>query len=162
MYANFLQPDNLEPTTIVANNRPSLADNISINNLGRNVSSGNLINKLSVHMPSFVIVKDILKKKRINKVKIRDMKNFFKETFSKDLDERKSLDLLKRNSVDEMFKEFQNKFVEIADKNAPKKTLSKLEKNWRRNRESLKASSSVLKERISIATITSNILVWTI
>ena len=113
-------------------------------------------------MPSFVIVKDILKKKRINKVKIRDMKNFFKETFSKDLDERKSLDLLKRNSVDEMFKEFQNKFVEIADKNAPKKTLSKLEKNWRRNRESLKASSSVLKERISIATITSNILVWTI
>ena len=79
-------------------------------------------------MPSFVIVKDILKKKRINKVKIRDMKNFFKETFSKDLDERKSLDLLKRNSVDEMFKEFQNKFVEIADKNAPKKTLSKLEK----------------------------------
>ena len=79
-------------------------------------------------MPSFVIVKDILKKKRINKVKIIDMKNFFKETFSKDLDERKSLDLLKRNSVDEMFKEFQNKFVEIADKNAPKKTLSKLEK----------------------------------
>ena len=128
MYANFLQPDNLEPTTIVANNRPSLADNISINNLGRNVSSGNLVNKLSVHMPSFVIVKDILKKKRINKVKIRDMKNFFKETFSKDLDERKSLDLLKRNSVDEMFKEFQNKCVEIADKNAPKKTLSKLEK----------------------------------
>ena len=128
MYAIFLQPDNLEPTTIVANNRPSLADNISINNLVRNVSSGNLVNKLSVHMPSFVIVKDILKKKRINKVKIRDMKNFFKETFSKDLDERKSLDLLKRNSVDEMFKEFQNKFVEIADKNAPKKTLSKLEK----------------------------------
>lgn len=79
-------------------------------------------------MPSFVIVKDILKKKRINKVKIRDMKNFFKETFSKDLDERKSLDLLKRNSVDEMFKEFQNKFVVLADKNAPKKTLSKLEK----------------------------------
>ena len=128
MYANFLQPDNLEPTTIVANDRTSLADNISINNIGRNVSSGNLVHKLSVHMPSFVIVKDILKKKRINKVKIRDMKNFFKETFSKDLDERKSLDLVKRNSVDEMFKEFENKFVEIADKNALKKRLSKLEK----------------------------------
>ena len=79
-------------------------------------------------MPSFVIVKDIFKKKRINKVKIRDMKNFFKETFSKDLDERKSLHLLKGNSVDEMFKEFENKFVEIADKNALKKRLSKLEK----------------------------------
>lgn len=128
MYANFLQPDNLEPTTIVANDRTSLADNISINNIGRNVSSGNLVHKLSVHMPSFVIVKDILKKKRINKVKIRDMKNFFKEAFSKDLDERKSLDLVKRNSVDEMFKEFENKFVEIADKNALKKRLSKLEK----------------------------------
>ena len=53
-------------------------------------------------MANFVIVKDILHKKR-NKVKIKDMKNFCKETFLKDLDEIKSLNLLKHNSVSEMF-----------------------------------------------------------
>ena len=46
------------------------------------------------------------------------MKNFCKETFLKDLDEIKSPDLLKHNGVDEVFNEFQNKFVEIVDKNA--------------------------------------------
>ena len=69
-------------------------------------------------MPNFVIVKDILEKKRNKKVKIRDMKNFRKETFLKDLDEIKTPDLLKHNSVDELFNEFQNEFVEIVDKNA--------------------------------------------
>ena len=64
-------------------------------------------------MPNFVIVKDILEKKRNKKGKIRDMKNFCKETFLKDLVEIKTPDLLKRNNVDEMFNEFQNKFVEI-------------------------------------------------
>ena len=69
-------------------------------------------------MPNFVIVKDTLEKKRNKKVKIRDTKNICKETFLKDLDEIKTPDLLKHNSVDEMFNEFQNKFVEIVDKNA--------------------------------------------
>ena len=46
------------------------------------------------------------------------MKNFRKETFLKDLDEIKTPDLLKQNSVDELLNEFQNKFVEIVDKNA--------------------------------------------
>ena len=46
------------------------------------------------------------------------MKNFCKETFLKDLDEIKTPDLLKHNSVDELSNEFQNKFVEIVDKNA--------------------------------------------
>ena len=46
----------------------------------------------------------------------------------KDLNEINSLNLLKHNNVDEMFNEFQNKFVEIAHKNAPYKTLSKRER----------------------------------
>ena len=69
-------------------------------------------------MPNFVIVKDILEKKRNKQVKIRHMKNFCKETFLKDLDEIKTPDLLKHNSADELFNEFQNKFVERVAKNA--------------------------------------------
>ena len=53
MYINFLQPSILEPTRIVANNRPSFVDNIFINNLGKEVSNGNLVNKIRYHVKFF-------------------------------------------------------------------------------------------------------------
>ena len=90
MYTNFLQLNIVKQTEILANNRPSLVDNIFINTLGKEISSDNLVDKISDHMPNFVIVKDILEKKRNRKVKIRDMKKVYKETFLKDLDEIKS------------------------------------------------------------------------
>ena len=90
MYTNFLKLNIVKQTKILANNRPSLVDNIFINTLGKEISSDNLLDKISDHMPNFVIVKDILEKKRNRKVKIRDMKKFCKETFLKDLDEIKS------------------------------------------------------------------------
>ena len=43
MYSNFLQPCILEPTRIVANNRPSLIDNIFINTIDKKIDSGNII-----------------------------------------------------------------------------------------------------------------------
>ena len=62
-------------------------------------------------MPDFLVVKDFLIFS-LSKVKMRDMNNFWKETFLKDPDE--SLDLLKQhNTVNEMFSEFQSKCVEI-------------------------------------------------
>ena len=90
MYTNFLKLNIVKQTKILANNRPSLVDNIFINTLGKEISSDNLVDKISDHMPNFVIVKDILEKKRNRKVKIRDMKKFCKETFLKDLDEIES------------------------------------------------------------------------
>ena len=90
MYTNFLELNIVKQTEILANNRPSLVDNIFINTLGKEISSDNLVDKISDHMPNFVIVKDILEKKRNRKVKIRDMKKVCKETFLKDLDEIKS------------------------------------------------------------------------
>ena len=45
MYSNFLQPCILEPTRIVANNRPSLIDNIFINTIDKKIDSGNIIDK---------------------------------------------------------------------------------------------------------------------
>ena len=128
MHTHFLKSGILEPTRIVAKNRPSLQDIIFINTIGKKVSSGNSLDKISHRMPNFVFVKDIFEKKISKKINIRDKKNFYKKTLLKDLDEIKSLDLLKHNSVDEMFNQFQNKFVEIVDKNAPYKTISKREK----------------------------------
>lgn len=47
------------------------------------------------------------------------------ETFLKDLDDIKSLDLLKYNSVNETFNKLQNKFIEIIDEDASYNTRSK-------------------------------------
>ena len=47
MYTNFLQPSILEPTQIVVYNIPSLGDSSFINTFGKDVSSGNLADKIS-------------------------------------------------------------------------------------------------------------------
>ena len=55
MIGNFFQPCILEPTRIVSNAEPSLINNIFINSLEKIVTSGNLIEKISDHMPNFII-----------------------------------------------------------------------------------------------------------
>ena len=125
MYSNFLQPFILAPTRIVGNSRPSLIDNIFINTYDKPILSGNFINKISDHMPNFTIVRDILIKTK--KIKIRDMKNFEEEKYLQDLEKIKNLDLMKCENVNDMYNAFHNKYMEIIDKNAPYRTLSKKE-----------------------------------
>ena len=127
MYSNFLQPCILEPTRIVGNNRPSLIDNIFINTYDKPILSGNFINKISDHMSNFAIVRDILEKIKTKKIKIRAVKNFEEEKYLQDLEEIKNLDLMKYENVNNMYNAFHNKYIEIIDKNAPYKTLSKKE-----------------------------------
>lgn len=50
----------------------------------------------------------LLKRKEIKKLK-SEIRKIFAKKLLKDLDEINSVDLLKHNSVDEMFNEFQNK-----------------------------------------------------
>ena len=75
MYSHFLQPFILEPTRIVNNNRSSLLDNIFTNTHNKTLNSGNLSDKISDHMPNFLIIENILEPKKHQKIKIRDMKN---------------------------------------------------------------------------------------
>ena len=53
------------------------------------------------------------------------MKNFEEEKYLQDLEEIKNLDLMKYKNVNDMYNAFHNKYIEIIDKNAPYKTLSK-------------------------------------
>ena len=76
MYSNFLWACILEPTRIVANNRPSIIDNILINTTDKKIDSGNIIDKESDHMPNFLLIKDITETKKYQKIKIRVMTNF--------------------------------------------------------------------------------------
>ena len=56
MFSNFYQPHILYPTRVVDNAKPSLLDNIFTNNIGHEPISGNLTNKISDHMPNFLIL----------------------------------------------------------------------------------------------------------
>ena len=76
MCPNFLWLCILEPAKTVANNRASIIDNIFINTIDKKIDSRNIIDKVSDHVPNFLLVKDITETKKYQKMKIRDMKNF--------------------------------------------------------------------------------------
>ena len=80
-FANFLQPLILQPSRYTDSQKPSLIDNIFINSIENNAWSGNLISKISDHMPSFVILnKSVSKSKCIPQFK-RDFKKFNEDEF---------------------------------------------------------------------------------
>ena len=58
---------------------------------------------------------------------LRDISHF-NEIYKKDLEDLKRLDILKHKTVNKMFNAFHEKLLEIIDKNAPLRTLSKREK----------------------------------
>ena len=59
MTSNLFTPHIIGPTRFVAGQRPSLDDNIFVNLMDKNFISGNIYNKISDHMPNFIIVQDI-------------------------------------------------------------------------------------------------------
>ena len=108
MYYTFLRPCILEPTRIVANKRPSLIDNIFINTIDKKIDSGNIIDKVPDHMPDFILVKGIMKTKKYQKIKIRDVKNFNRKKYLGKLEEINTMLRLQYKNINEMFETFQN------------------------------------------------------
>ena len=85
---------------------------------------------LNDHVPTFVLVKDV-ETKKYQKLKIRDMKDFNRKKYQKELKEINTMLLLQSNNVNEMFDTFQNKFLGIIDNNVPIITLSRKESKLR-------------------------------
>ena len=54
-------------------------------------------------MPNFVLVKDIIETKKYQKIKIRDMKNYNRKKYLKELGEINTMLLLQFHNVNEMF-----------------------------------------------------------
>ena len=121
MLNNSYQPCITEPTRIVHGNKPSLVDNIFSNTLDT-CFSGNLFEKISDHLPSFVIIKTVKNKPKPNTIKRRNMKNFKIENFQADLS------LLSKepynNNADTAFTFFHKKFQAIVNKHAPFQILT--------------------------------------
>ena len=123
MCSNFFQPCILEQTRITSNNRPSLLDNTFINTHDKEVYSGNIIDKISDYMPNFVIIKNIFRKKKNQKIMVKKMSYFNQTICKKELEELKRLEILKNKTVNEIINAFHEKFLEIIDKNTSFRTL---------------------------------------
>ena len=141
MSSNFLQPCITKPTRTVKYNRPSLVDNIFVNIYDKEIHSGNIIDKITDHLPNFVIIKNMRNKLQTQKFKIRNMKTF-KAKYFNDIKELDNLNLYQYKDVNKMCDVYQNKLIEIIDKNARYITLSKKQstlklKSW--------ITSSILK-----------------
>ena len=95
MYSNFLQPCITEPTRLIKKQKPSLIDNIFVNFVNKKIISGNLIDKISDHLPNFVIIKDRNNKQRENLIG--------------DLKEIENLTLLKYKNANVMFNVYHDK-----------------------------------------------------
>ena len=65
MNSNFLRPCFLGPIRVVDNNRSNLINSIFINTIDKKIDSGNIIDKVPVHMPNFVLVKGIMQTKNM-------------------------------------------------------------------------------------------------
>ena len=125
LYSNFFQTCILEPTRVVLNSRPSLIDNIYINTYGKTIYGGNFLDKLTDQMPNFCIFEDTYKVKKNRIIRIREMQQFEKDKFLKDLEELKNLDLLQYKDCNIMYNKFHGKYLQIIDKNILYKILSK-------------------------------------
>ena len=67
MYSNLLQPYIIYPTRIVDNAKHTLIDNIFTNCIDNDISSGNLIENVSDHMPNFILIPNYQKSELKNK-----------------------------------------------------------------------------------------------
>ena len=56
MFSNYFQPLILQPSRFIGKTSPTLIDNIFINAVYIKLKSGNLISKISDHMPNFAIL----------------------------------------------------------------------------------------------------------
>ena len=80
---------------MLGRNKPSLIDNILINTCTKSLNAGNIIDKISDHLPNFLIIQNLKEERLKQKIQIKDMKNFKLETFSNGLLQ----DLIIRNLV---------------------------------------------------------------
>ena len=87
---------------MTADPRPSIVDNIFTNILEKNLNNGNLIDKITDHLPNFLFVADFIDQQKNQKITIRNMKAFNQETYLKNLDSLKSLSYINCANVNKL------------------------------------------------------------
>ena len=134
----------------VYNNSATLIDNIIVNRLDGNLSSGNIISDISDHYSQFCFIHSPPLRSFYQGVKIRDYSKFSEEDFVNDVSQIEWDSLITNGSVDKCFSSFYNKLNKLVNKHAPIKAVSKrkakqLSKPWisRGLRKSIKIKSDL-------------------
>ena len=126
MLNNSYQTCITELTRIAYGNKPSLVDNIFSNSVEKCIS-GNILNKISDHLPKFVIFENVKTKQKPNKFRRRNMKNSDESKYQADL-----LLLLRElqgntelYNAEIAYNFFHEKHCLIVDKHYPWQTLTR-------------------------------------
>ena len=128
MLTNHLLPTILLPTRIVPNANESLIDNIYTNSIDHSLISGNFVDKISDHMPNFLITQGFDKFIQKKKIKLRDFSNFDQKSFLIDLNKTGLATKISHvYEANEKFSIIHNHLIDVLNKHAPLKILSKNE-----------------------------------
>ncbi len=127
LLSNFFQPHILKPSKILNNCKPSLIDNIFLNSIDHETFSGNLISKISDHMPNFIFCKNLrLKSKKDNRGFFRDYKNFDPESYIRDLkNQNLGTTINTVHGANEQYDLFHNNLLDTINKHVPLKPVTK-------------------------------------
>ena len=134
---------------MIADQRPSIVDNIFANIFEKSLNSGNLIDEITDYLPNFLFIVDFVDQQKNQKIRIRNMKAFKEETYLKDLDSLKSLNYINSANLSELCNEFYSKLIAIIDENAPHKISSKEESKTKQNHGLQKVPLSPSKQEPS-------------
>ena len=123
---NSYQPCINEPTRIINGHKPSLVDNIFSNSIEKCIS-GNILDKISDHLPNFVIFENVKSKPKPKPIKRRNMKHSDELKYQADL--LLLLRELQGNSelydAEIAYNFFHEKHCAIMDKHYPWETLTR-------------------------------------
>ena len=126
MLDNSFQPCILEPTRMVNGHKPSIVDNIFSNSVEKCIS-GYLFDKISDHLPSFVIFENCKTKPKPKHIKRRSMKQLDPLKYQGDLN--LILQTLQADSnlddAETSFNFFHKKYLAVINKHAPIQILTR-------------------------------------
>jgi len=125
MLENNFQPCILEPSRIIHGNKPSLVDNIFSNSV-EEIVCGNLYQKISDHMPNFIILQNSHEPKSKTFTKRRSTKNFDVLRFRAEINSiLAQLPLFP--GFNSAYEFFHKRFLDVLNQHAPFKILTKKE-----------------------------------
>ena len=117
----------IDKPTRVNSNSATLIDNIFVNQIGREITSGNIISDISDHYSQFCIIKSFKVKELPQKTMYRKFSRDTEENIHSELSEI-NWDLAMSNcgdNADSGFSKFFNSLNKIVNKHAPLRPLSK-------------------------------------
>ena len=128
------------------NQKPSIPDNIFTNSMDKDIITGNLLSKISDHMPNFMIMKHTKFPKNSLNRKVRSFKKFIVNNYQEDVASIDISPVLNRD-VDDIYKYYHDQLLAVINKHAPYITLTKMQIDWSKKPWIGKRIQSLIKQK---------------